>query len=124
MSGTRPQDLGLTSLRLPVGAWASILHRITGVLLVGVVGWALVLLRASLQGPEGFQGVADEIRGPWGHVSGPLAILVVGLHFYGGIRHLAHDAGWAFGRERSRASAGAVMILAVLTALAAFWAWP
>ncbi len=124
MSGTRPQDLGLRTLRLPVGAWASLLHRITGVLLVGVVAWALVLLRASLQGPEGFREVADGISGPWGRVSGPLAILVVAQHFYGGIRHLAHDAGWGFGREHSRASACAVMILALLTALAAFWAWP
>jgi succinate dehydrogenase/fumarate reductase cytochrome b subunit len=55
---------------------------------------------------------------------GPLATLVAAQHLYGGMRHLAHDAGWGFGRDRARASAGAVMILAVLTALAAFWAWP
>ncbi|WP_297375594.1 succinate dehydrogenase, cytochrome b556 subunit [Acidiferrobacter sp.] len=124
MPRTRPQDLGLVTLRLPVGAYASLLHRITGVLLMAVVGWAVVLLRRSLQGPEGFGAVAHGVRGPWGHAIGPLATFVVAQHFYGGIRHLAHDAGWGFGRKRARASAGAVMICAVLTALGALYLWP
>ncbi|MDA8190689.1 succinate dehydrogenase, cytochrome b556 subunit [Acidiferrobacter thiooxydans] len=124
MSRARPQDLGLRTLRLPVGAWASLLHRITGVLLIAVVGLAVGLLRTSLQGPGGFQQVANAVRGPWGHVIGPLAILVAAEHLYSGMRHLAHDVGWGFGREHARLTAGAVMILAVVTALAAVSAWP
>ena len=121
---TRPHDLGLLTLRLPVGAYVSILHRITGVLLVGVAGLALVLLRTSLQGAAAFEGVAFRLRGPWGQALGPLAVWIAAQHLYGGVRHLALDAGWGFGRDRERASAVAVLILAGITALGAVFLWP
>ncbi len=124
MSATRPRDLGLLTLRLPVGAYASILHRLTGMLLVGVVGLALVLLRASLRGPAAFHAVAERLGGPWGHALGPLALWIAAYHLYGGVRHLLLDAGWGFGRDRERASAVAVLTLAAVTALGAALAWP
>ncbi len=121
---TRPRDLGLLTLRLPVGAYVSILHRITGVLLLGVVGAALVVLRASLQGAAAFEGVARGLRGPWGHALGPVAVWIVAQHLYGGVRHLALDADWGFGRDRERASAIAVLVLAAATALGTVFLWP
>lgn len=124
MSATRPRDPGLLTLRLPVGAYASILHRITGILLVGVVGVALALLHASLQGPAAFHAIAERLGGPWGHVFGPLAVWIAAQHLYGGVRHLLLDAGWGFGRDRQRASAVAVLVLAAVTALGALFAWP
>ncbi|MHB1512584.1 MAG: succinate dehydrogenase, cytochrome b556 subunit [Acidiferrobacter sp.] len=124
MSTTRPRDAGLLTLRLPVGAYASILHRLTGLLLVGVVGLALTFLRASLQGPAAFETVAQRLRGPWGHALGPVAVWIVAQHLYGGIRHLLLDAGWGFGRDRERLSAFAVLALAAVTALGAALSWP
>lgn len=124
MTGTRPHDLGLKTLRLPVGAYASILHRITGVLLVAAVGLGLAILHASLRDARGFQAVAAAVRGPWGHVIGPLAAWAAAQHLYGGIRHLAQDAGLGFGRGASRATATAVLGLAALTGLWAVFAWP
>ncbi|WP_298137974.1 succinate dehydrogenase, cytochrome b556 subunit [Acidiferrobacter sp.] len=124
MSGTHPQDLGLVTLRLPVGAYASILHRITGILLTGAVVLGVVLLRDSLQGAGAFRQVAGRIGGPWGHVIGPLAVWAAAQHLFGGMRHLAHDAGWGFGRDRSRAAALTVIVLALFAGLGALWAWP
>ncbi len=124
MSTIRPRDAGLLTLRLPVGAYASILHRLTGLLLVGVVGLALTFLRASLQGPAAFEAVAQRLRGPWGHALGPVAVWIVAQHLYGGIRHLLLDAGWGFGRDRERLSAFAVLVLAAVTALGAALSWP
>ncbi len=124
MNSTRPRDLGLLTLRLPVGAYASILHRLTGLLLVGVMGLALTFLRGSLQGPAGFEVVAQGLRGPWGHALGPVAVWIVAQHLYGGIRHLLLDAGWGFGRDQERLSAVAVLVLAVVTALGAALLWP
>ena len=120
----RPRDAGLRHMRLPVGAYASILHRITGVLLIGVTGLGLALLKASLGGAAQFQETRALMTHPMAHVIGPLAVWVGAQHLYGGVRHLSMDMDRGFGRTHARQGAAMVMTLAVATGLLAALLWP
>jgi len=123
-SSERPRDAGLRYMRLPIGAYTSILHRITGVLLVGVSGLGLRLFSLSLGSAAQFRGVQALMTRPWAHILGPLAVWAGAQHLYGGIRHLLLDGDRGFGRNPSRQSAAWVMVLAVATALWAALLWP
>ncbi len=120
----RPREFGLLHLRLPVGAVTSILHRVTGLLLIVLVGALIVLLRKALASPQGYMRVATILGGPAAHVLGPLAVWVVAQHTYAGLRHLALDGGLVQGRRAGRASAIAVLVVAAATAFAAALLWP
>lgn len=50
----RPVNLDLKTIRFPVTAIASILHRVSGVITFVAVGILLWLLGTSLSSPEGF----------------------------------------------------------------------
>ena len=51
----RPVNLDLQTIRFPVTAIASILHRVSGVITFVAVGILLWLLGTSLSSPEGFE---------------------------------------------------------------------
>jgi succinate dehydrogenase / fumarate reductase cytochrome b subunit len=89
----RPVNLDIGTMRLPITAWASISHRVTGVVLFAgmlLLMWGLDL---SLSGPEGFAAVADALGSPlvklvlWGLV----AALI--YHSLAGIKHIVMDFG-------------------------------
>ncbi|HUW98400.1 MAG TPA: succinate dehydrogenase, cytochrome b556 subunit [Acidiferrobacter sp.] len=120
----RPRDAGLKYMRLPIGAYASILHRITGLLLVGVSVAGLRLLSLSLASASQFQRIQVTMTGPAAHVLGPLCVWAGAQHLYGGIRHLMFDIDTGCGRGRSRQSAAWVMALALATAILAALLWP
>lgn len=50
----RPVNLDLQTIRFPITAIASILHRVSGVITFVAVGILLWLLGTSLSSPEGF----------------------------------------------------------------------
>jgi succinate dehydrogenase / fumarate reductase cytochrome b subunit len=93
----RPKYLSLPAIlfeiRLPVPGWVSILHRISGALLVfPFVAWALYLLDTSLRSEQGFQYVRSQYL--------DLALVKIGLlvfiwsychHLCAGIRYLFLD---------------------------------
>ena len=111
-------------MRLPITAWTSISHRVSGVVLF--VGSALFLwaLDTSLSGPDGFAQVQA-------FLSGTLAKLVIwgvfaaGIyHSVAGIRHLIMDFG--IGETMEGGVLGAKMVVgisAVLILLAGAWIW-
>jgi succinate dehydrogenase / fumarate reductase cytochrome b subunit len=104
----------------------SILHRMTG---VGLVGSALIFtywISSATYGPEAFD-MAQSILGSW---FGRLVLLAVIFAFYfhlaNGIRHLAWDAGWGYEMPTLRASGVVVLVfstsMTILTFLAGYWA--
>ncbi|WP_162303039.1 succinate dehydrogenase cytochrome b556 subunit [Buttiauxella sp. 3AFRM03] len=89
----RPVNLDLTTMRFPVTAIASILHRASGVITFVAVGILLWLLGQSLSSPEGFL-VASAIMGSffvkfimWG------ILTALAYHVVVGIRHIMMDTG-------------------------------
>lgn len=90
----RPVNLDLTTIRFPVTAIASILHRVSGVITFVAVGILLWLLGLSLSSPEGFLS-ASSIMGSfivkfimWG------ILTALAYHVVGGVRHMLMDVGY------------------------------
>jgi len=99
----------------------SILHRISGVALaVGLIMFATWLVQAAA-GPEQYQYFRSTMSSPAGQ------LLLIGwtfaffLHLGNGLRHLVWDMGHGFEKHHSRASAWAVLVLAILLTVA-YWA--
>ncbi len=114
----RPKYLSLQALlfeiRLPLSAWVSILHRISGILLFGAMLWLLYLLDRSLASQAGF----DAIRAYLGFPSVKLALLILAWaflhHFCAGIRYLLLDLHKGVDLASSRRSSAAVLVISVL----------
>jgi succinate dehydrogenase / fumarate reductase cytochrome b subunit len=87
----RPKNLKLASIRLPIPALVSILHRATGALIFLLLPLVLWAFQQSLSSPDGYQQIA-------GMALHPLAkLLMLGVfwafahHFLAGVRHLTLD---------------------------------
>ena len=62
MKDTRPVNLDISTIKLPITAYTSILHRISGVFLVGAVGLMIYALDLSLDSADGFAAVAAVLQ--------------------------------------------------------------
>jgi len=115
----RPLSPHLQIYRWQIGNTLSILHRLTGLALsAGFL--ALIYWLVALAGGRGRYAAAMALLG-----GPPGAILAAGFglaffyHLLNGVRHLAWDLGYGFGRRERRASAWIVLAGAlVLTMLA------
>ncbi|WP_041054776.1 succinate dehydrogenase cytochrome b556 subunit [Vibrio owensii] len=90
---SRPVNLDLQTIRFPITAIASILHRVSGVITFVAVGILLWLLSISLSSPMGFMEAADIVDSffvkfiLWG------ILTALAYHIAGGVRHLLMDLG-------------------------------
>ncbi|AXQ16314.1 MULTISPECIES: succinate dehydrogenase cytochrome b556 subunit [Shewanella] len=120
----RPVHLDLQTIRFPATAIVSILHRVSGVIMLFAVGILLWLLNASLASAESFQGVQSLLDNfvvkfiLWG------ILTALAYHLLGGLRHLVMDTGRWEELPSGKASAKAVFVLtAVFSVLAGIWVW-
>lgn len=118
----RPVFLNLARIRFPVGAFASIGHRISGVALVCALPFAALALERSLSGDAAFASLLEATRSPLGRAAAVLLAWACAHHLLAGIRHLLSDVGVGSSLAASRRSAYAVLIAAVLGAGAALLA--
>lgn len=127
MKSNRPVNLSLgmvleVNMKSPV-AMASILHRISGIVVFLLIPVLLYILQGSLASEESFNYVKDTILGG---VIGRLVLFVAlaGLiyHFFVGIKHLVMDFGIAEELKSGRAAATASLVIsAIFIALAFYW---
>lgn len=120
----RPIDFGVRHHRLPPGALVSILHRISGLVLVAVLPFLLYALQLSLENASGYA----RVTGIFARDAGRIALFLVGSafahHFFAGVRHLLLDVHIGIERGGGRAGAAAVLIADALAAgLLAWWLW-
>ncbi|GHE78890.1 succinate dehydrogenase, cytochrome b556 subunit [Thalassotalea profundi] len=93
MKKQRPVNLDLTTIKMHPAANASILHRISGVIMVFAIGILLWTLSLSLSSAEGFAQVKSLLDGIF------FKLIIIGIvsaliyHLLGGIRHLFMDLG-------------------------------
>jgi succinate dehydrogenase cytochrome b subunit len=121
----RPKYLSLPAIlfqiRLPLPGWVSILHRISGALLVfPFAAWLLYLLDASLRSEQGFAHIREYLGMPLAKLGLLVLIWAYCHHFCAGLRYLALDLNKGIGLRAARISS-AVVIVASL-ALTAFFA--
>ena len=124
MNKKRPVNLDLGSMKFPPMAIASILHRISGVVLFILLPVMIYLLGQSLQSEIAFNQLKMNLTSPcyklvlWGF-SAALA-----YHILAGLRHIIIDLGFGEHLCVSRRSAILVIALAVLaTIVLGIWIW-
>ncbi len=124
MKKQRPVNLELSTIRFPAAAISSILHRVSGVIMLGGVGFLIWALATSLQSAEGFELVQSLMTGfiakfiAWG------ILTALGYHLLAGVRHMVMDMGCWEELDSGRRSAQGVFVLAIiLSALAGVWLW-
>jgi succinate dehydrogenase / fumarate reductase cytochrome b subunit len=114
----RPKNLNLLTIRLPINALVSILHRVTGCVLFLILPLLLIALQWSLSSEQRFAAVINILNSPF------TKLMFFGFtwaffhHFFAGLRHLAMDVHWATTLMKARYTSKAVLVLGVLTAIA------
>lgn len=124
VNSKRPVNLDLRTIKLPVTAYTSILHRISGVILFLGIAVLLFALDKSLASEDSFEQVKACLAHPlaklviWGLLSALL------YHLVAGIRHLVMDAGIGETLEGGKRGSKIVIAIAVvLIVLAGVWVW-
>lgn len=120
----RPININVFHYRFPLPAIASILHRVTGVILFLLIPFMLWLLQSTITSPTDFEITKSYLANPilkcviWG------GLVALFYHLFAGIRHLIMDLG--HGESLAAAQAGSKIIIG-LSALAAVlvgvWLW-
>lgn len=118
-SDKRPVNLDIGSMRLPITAYVSISHRLSGVFLFLVSGVLVWALDASLRSEEGFAMVVSATG------SAPVKALIwvmasaLTYHSLAGVKHLIMDLG--FGETMAGGVLGARIVIALAALGAAGW---
>lgn len=112
--GGRPVFLNLFKIRQPIGAIASIVHRVSGVLLVLGLAPALYALERALATPEGYAEIAAWFRTGAGRIVLLDAVWLFAQHLLSGIRALLLDLDIGAALRPARAMAWATFVGSVL----------
>ncbi len=95
MKSNRPVNLDLSTIKLPVMGVASILHRISAVIIWFAVAYFFTLLYMSLGSAEGFAKVQGMLTGnfiaqffTWGFLT------AFGYYTMGGLKHIIQEFGY------------------------------
>jgi succinate dehydrogenase / fumarate reductase cytochrome b subunit len=120
----RPVNLDLSTIKMHAAANASILHRVSGVIMVFAIGILLWTLSLSLSSAEGFSQIETLLSGVFFKIIilGTLSALI--YHLLGGIRHLMMDLGYF--EELASGNATAKFVIAlwlVLTVVVGVKLW-
>jgi succinate dehydrogenase / fumarate reductase, cytochrome b subunit len=120
----RPKNLNLLTIRLPINAVVSILHRVSGMVLFIILPLMLLTLQQSLNSADGYVNVV-QLFDTWF-----LKLFFIGLswaffhHFYAGIRHLLQDIHWMTSLQKARFSGRVVLwLVAISVVIFAFVIW-
>ena len=123
----RPKYLSLSALlfeiRMPVTAWVSGMHRISGALLVfPLAAWLLYLLDMSLGSEQGYNHVREVyLRHPVVKLGTILFIWAYAHHFCAGIRFLLLDINK--GIEKESAKTWAYVVFAASILITIYFGW-
>lgn len=115
---SRPKNLNLFTIRLPINALVSILHRATGCLLFLILPLILLLVQLSLSSAEQYQMVVNILHSPL------VKLLLLGVawaffhHFFAGIRHLAMDIHWMTSLMKARYTSKLVLVFGAIATIA------
>ena len=124
MKDERPINLDISTMRLPITAWASISHRISGILSIPIFALFLWTLQLSLESKDSFQALQENFSAPLGKVLILLVLTVFVYHVLAGIKHLIMDLG--YGETFEGGVIGAKVLFAstgLFFILIGWWLW-
>ena len=120
----RPKNLNLFTIKLPINAGVSILHRVSGVGLFLSLPLILLAFRTSVNSPSDYF-LLTNILNAW-----TVKLLLIGLswaffhHFFAGIRHLLQDIHWMTSLDNARLSSRILLwLVSIATAIFAVFIW-
>ena len=126
MTAERPVNLSLLGLfaAMPVTAVASILHRISGIVLFVGAFYLCYLLDLALDDQSGFARAAVSVASAEGKLALWAILAALGYHLLAGVKHLLLDLHVGDTLRGARFGSWISIGLAVLAAVvAAFWLW-
>jgi len=115
---SRPRYLNLIQIRLPVTGFASIAHRVTGVLLFLLIPLLLYLFELSLESEEGFLRVMAILTSLPARLIFVLLAWSLAHHLFAGIRYLFIDIDIGVELPTARMNAWIVLVGGALVAVA------
>lgn len=118
MNEKRPVNLDISTIKLPITSYVSILHRISGVLLFGGVLILMCLLDQSLASKTSFMELQEQLSQPIAQFIIWAVLAALAYHLVAGIRHLIMDMGIGETLEGGRLGAKLVVFFAVLLIIA------
>jgi succinate dehydrogenase / fumarate reductase, cytochrome b subunit len=120
----RPKNLNLFTIRLPVNAVVSILHRASGVGLFLSIPLMLLALQLLLRSESSYASLVSFLD-MWF-----IKLMLIGLawaffhHFFAGIRHLLQDIHWMTSLSNARLSSRILLwLVGALTGIFAVVVW-
>jgi len=123
VNNIRPINLNLFTIRFPLPAIISILHRLSGVFLFLLIPFALWLFAFSLT-ESGFESIQDWLGSLYGKLIVWIALAPFCYHFVAGCRHLLMDLHIGTSLQGGRRSAALTLIISLLLiALVGVWLW-
>lgn len=117
----RPKNLDFWTIKLPINALVSILHRVSGVCLFLLLPFMLIALQQSVQSQVAYERLIN-VFAQW-----PFKLFLILCswaffhHFYAGIRHLLQDVHWMTTLQKSRLTGRVVLVMVALSI--ALFAW-
>lgn len=119
----RPIHKNPLKIHLPVQAWISIGHRMSGLVVFLLIPLLLLALDVSVASAEGFallQAFSEKMGLEWLFWIVFAALL---FHLLAGIRHLLMDIHWGESKKASHYTAYAVLVLFLLLCLGTYGFW-
>ena len=120
----RPKNLNLFTIRLPINAIVSILHRVSGIGLFLSIPLILLGLQYLVRS-EGSYSTLTSWLDTWF-----IKLVLIGLswaffhHFFAGIRHLLQDIHWMTSLNNARLSSRILLwLVGISTAIFAWFVW-
>ena len=125
MNKQRPVNLDLTTIKLPVMGLASILHRVSAVIIWVAAAYFLPMLYMSLESAEGFHKITSLLAEnifiqffTWSFLT------ALGYYVAGGLKHIIQELGFFETLEGGRFISSFAIGMGVLMSFASgFWIW-
>lgn len=109
--------MSIKSYNFPITAISSILHRISGVVLLIAMPLAVVGMNYSLAGPDGYKATVDLLTNSWCSVFFWLFLSAITFHVYAGFRHMLMDMGFGESMKAAKATSLIVIVLGLISAV-------
>jgi len=120
----RPVNLDISTIHLPIAAYTSITHRISGVIVFVGVAILLWMFDLSMSSEEGFNQIKDLMTSPlmkfivWGILS------ALAYHLVAGVKHLLMDMGIGETKEAAPLGAKITLVVSLILIVAlGVWVW-
>lgn len=115
----RPVNLDIGSMKLPITAYVSISHRLSGVFLFIISGLMVWALDMSLASEQSFNELAAILSGPVAKALIWAVATALSYHSLAGIKHIIMDFG--FGETMEGGVLGARLVIVAAVVLAVVW---